>query len=48
VGIAYVPSMFALWLFLACATIILVARIAKRRAPHGSEAQRPLVSLSSM
>ena len=48
VGIAYVPSMFALWLFLACATIILVARIAKRHAPHGSEAQRPLVSLSSM
>jgi hypothetical protein len=48
VGIAYVPSMFALWLFFACATIILVARIAKRHAPHGSEAQRPLVSLSSM
>jgi Glycosyltransferase family 87 len=48
VGIAYVPSMFALWLFFACATIILVARIAKGHAPHGSEAQRPLVSLSSM
>jgi hypothetical protein len=25
-----------------------VARIAKRHAPHRSEAQRPLVSLSSM
>jgi hypothetical protein len=44
-GIAYVPFMFALWLFFACATIILVARIAKHRAPY---AQRPLVSLPSV
>ena len=48
VGIAYVPFTFALWLFFACATIIVVARTAKRRVPYGSEPQRPLVSLSSM
>jgi glycosyl transferase family 87 len=47
-GIAYVPFVFALWLFLVCATIVLVARIAKRRIPDEPEAQRPLVSVSSM
>jgi hypothetical protein len=40
--------MFALWLFFACAMIVLVARIARRRASYEPGAQRPLVSVSSM
>lgn len=44
-GVAYVPFMFALWIFFACATIFLVARIARGRTPYGPEAQRPLVSV---
>jgi hypothetical protein len=47
-AIAYVPFMFALWIFFACATIFLVARIATRRAAYEPEAQRPLVSVSSL
>jgi glycosyl transferase family 87 len=48
VAIAYVPFMFALWIFFACATIFLVVRIARRRTPYEPEAQRPLVSVASL
>jgi hypothetical protein len=48
VGLAYVPLMFALWVFFACATIILATRIAKRRDAYSSGAERPLVSFSRL
>jgi hypothetical protein len=45
VGIAYVPLMFVLWLFFACATIVLATWIAKRR-DLSSQTQSPLVSFT--
>jgi hypothetical protein len=46
VGIAYVPLMFALWVFFTCATVILVTRIVKRRNSYASGVERPLVNFS--